>query len=116
LLYWGVSTRHITRPLVFAPNRLTPEEEAWFLPHVFNISNEEARTDYMDIHGGNRELEDGMVPVLLSMLEKSWSKLESVKNAPEQEFLENTARAMLIYASVIRSCNNFYKAQEIRNR
>ncbi len=115
-LYWGVSTRHITRPLVFAPNRLAPNEEDWYLPHVFNISPEEARTDYMDIHGGNKELEEGKVPVLLNMLEKSWSKLEAVKNAPEQEFLESTAMAMRIYASVIRSCNNFYKAQEIRNR
>ena len=27
-LYWGVSTRHITRPLVFATDRLRPDEEA----------------------------------------------------------------------------------------
>ena len=50
-LYWGVSTRHITRPLVIAPLRLTEKEEAYFLPFVFNVSIGEARSDYTDIHG-----------------------------------------------------------------
>lgn len=115
-LYWGVSTRHITRPLVFAPQLLAPEEEAWFLPHVFNISIQEARNDYMDIHGGNQKLEEEMVPELLKMLETSWSLIEKAKGAPEQEFLENIGKSLRIYASVVRSSTNFYKAQEIRNR
>ena len=28
--------RHINRPLVAIPEKLTPEEEAYWLPHVFN--------------------------------------------------------------------------------
>lgn len=50
-IYGGVSLRYITRPLLVLPERLTPEEEAYFLPHVFNVSHERARTDYLDVHG-----------------------------------------------------------------
>src|SRR5690606_41585331 len=46
------AARMINRPLVVAPQLLTPEEEAYFLPHVFNVSEEEARMDYIDIQGG----------------------------------------------------------------
>lgn len=49
--YCGVSVRHINRPLVLKPDLLTPEEEAYWLPHVFNIRESEARMDYIDIHG-----------------------------------------------------------------
>ena len=115
-LYWGVSTRHITRPLVFAPKHLTTEEETYFMPHVFNISIEEARNDYMDIHGGNKTLDDGVINQFLVMLKKAYSLMEEVKGAPEQMFLNDLAKSLRIYASVIRSCNNFYLAQEIRNR
>jgi len=115
-LYWGVSTRHITRPLVFAPQLLTAEEEAYFLPHVFNVSVEEGRADFMDIHGGNKTLPDGAIPHFLEMLKNVYTKIESIKDAPEQEFLEDMAKSLRIYASVVRSCNNFYLAQEIRNR
>ena len=30
-MYWGVSNRYINRPLVIAPQRLTENEEAYFL-------------------------------------------------------------------------------------
>ena len=69
-LYWGVSARQITRPLVFAPLRLTPEEEKYFLPHIFNVSIDEARNDYMDIHGEDLELPVNAVANLLSGLKK----------------------------------------------
>lgn len=115
-LYWGVSTRHITRPLVFVPQLLTTEEEAYFLPHVFNVSIQEARNDYMDIHGGNRTLPDGVISRFLGMLKKVYSSLETIENAPEQDFLQDMAKSLRIYSSVIRSCSNFYEAQEIRNR
>ena len=35
---------------------------------------------------------------------------------PEQEFIAEMAIGLRIYASVIRSCSHFYRAQEIRNR
>jgi hypothetical protein len=116
-LYWGVSTRHITRPLVIAPERLSPAEEAYFLPHVFNVSMDEARSDYMDIHGGGHNA----IPMasagrFLSALKKVYTSMEKITNAPEQEFLDNMAMALRIYSSVVRSCANFNDAQIIRNR
>ena len=52
LYYLAVSDRHITRPLIFSPQRLTPDEEKYFLSYVFNVSIDEARNDYMDLLGG----------------------------------------------------------------
>jgi hypothetical protein len=114
--YWGVSTRHITRPLVFAPQRLTPEEEKYFLPHVFNVSIEEARNDYMDIHGGNRELPMNAVDNMVQGLERVGTAMETIQNAPEQKFLNDMAIALQLYSCVLRSCGNFNDAQIIRNR
>ncbi len=116
-LYWGVSTRHITRPLVIVPERLSPQEEAYFLPHVFNVSLDEARNDYMDIHGGGHNA----IPMsstgnFLSGLRRAYTSMEKITHAPEQEFLDNMAMAMRIYSSVVRSCGNFNDAQIIRNR
>jgi hypothetical protein len=116
-LYWGVSTRHITRPLVFAPGRLSTAEEAYFLPHVFNVSLDEARSDYMDIHGGGHNA----IPMasagrFLSALKGVYTSMEKITNAPEQAFLDNMAMALRIYSSVVRSCANFNDAQIIRNR
>ncbi len=115
-LYWGVSTRHITRPLVFAPERLSPAEESYFLPYVFNISEDEARNDYMDIHGGNREIPAGSAACFARRLVNVAASLEKITNAPEQEYLNHFAMSLRIYASVLRSCGNFNDAQMIRNR
>jgi len=116
-LYWGVSTRQITRPLVIVPERLSPQEEAYFLPHVFNVSLEEARNDYMDIHGGGHNaIPMGAAGHFLSDLKKVYTSMEKITNAPEQKFLDNMAMALRIYSSVVRSCGNFNDAQMIRNR
>src|SRR5439155_6638827 len=50
--YAGVSIRHINRPLVAIPEQLTSNEESYWLPHVFNPNVNEARSDYIDFHGG----------------------------------------------------------------
>ncbi len=115
-LYWGVSARHITRPLVFAPQRLTPEEEKHFLPHIFNISIDEARNDYMDIHGGNRELPADAVDNLVNGLRRVYTSIGKIQNAPEQQYLNNLVKSLRLYACVIKSCGNFNDAQIIRNR
>ncbi len=116
-LYWGVSTRHITRPLVIVPERLSTQEEAYFLPHVFNVSLDEARNDYMDIHGGGHNaIPMGSTGNFLSGLRRAYTSMEKITHAPEQEFLENMAVALRIYSSVVRSCGNFNDAQIIRNR
>jgi hypothetical protein len=116
-LYWGVSTRQITRPLVFAPGRLTPEEEKYFLPFVFNVSVEEARQDYMDIHGGSQVvISREVVEKYLGQLTHVYTVIESVKDAPEKKFLRDMATSLRIYSSIVRSCSNFYYAQKIRTR
>ena len=115
-LYWGVSTRQITRPLVFAPKLLTQAEEKYYLPYVFNVSIDEARNDFMDIHGGNRELPRNATDKLVNSLKRVSSSIEEIKNAPEQQFLNDMAKALRLYSCVIRTCGNFNDAQIIRNR
>ena len=115
-LYWGVSTRQITRPLVIVPKMLTSAEEKYFLPYVFNVSIDEARNDYMDIHGGNRELPVNATENLVNGLYRVSASIEKIKNAPEQKFLDDMAKALRLFACVVRSCGNFNDAQIIRNR
>jgi hypothetical protein len=116
LYYYGVSARHITRPLIFAPQRLTPEEEKYFLPHIFNVSVDEARNDYMDLHGGDRFLPEGVVNNFLGDLKTVYTSIGNIKNAPEQKFLNDFAKSLHIYCCVVRSYGNFNDAQLIRNR
>ena len=117
LYYLAVSDRHITRPLVFAPQKLTPDEEKYFLPYVFNVSVDEARNDYMDLLGGSRWfLPEGVVDSFVESLKGACTLIEKVKNAPEQKFLDDMVRSLRIYCCVVRSCGNFNDAQLIRNR
>ncbi len=115
-LYWGVSARQITRPLVFAPQKLTADEEKYFLPYVFNISVNEARNDYMDIHGGDREIALDAVDSLVSRINAVCLLFEKIQKAPEQKFLENLTRSLRLYSCILKTCGNFNDAQIIRNR
>ena len=116
-IYWGVSARHITRPLVIAPDRLSVEEEAYFLPHIFNPSEQEARMDYTDIHGGHSTIPAGAVNQVISRITRVYLMLESIdKTAPEKEHIQNMATALRIYNSIFRSVGNFAEAQAIRDR
>jgi hypothetical protein len=115
----GVSLRYITRPLVFKPELLTAEEEEYFLPHVFNTSESEARTDYIDRHGGRMygpfRWNDRALQTALSVALGAARKLESCSGAPEEQWLAEMAVALRIWSSIIRSNNNFYHAQKIRD-
>ncbi len=121
--YEGVSTRHVTRPLVVKPDLLAPEEEGYFLPHVFNVSRDAAREDYADIHGGRKDTHwqgnwfwDEGVQSALSALRGVAATFEGLRGAPEEELFRQMAAALRIYASVVRSCANFYFAQVFRDR
>ena len=122
LLYCAVSMRFITRPLLFDPNRITPEEEDYFLPHVFNVRESEARNDYTDLHGGHMQVTPAEAtevrgfPRLLERLRRIAEVLESATDGPEGEWLFNLATSVRIYASALRSIDNFYFGQLIRNR
>ncbi|HUT34141.1 MAG TPA: hypothetical protein VNE39_11715 [Planctomycetota bacterium] len=121
--YEGVSTRHVTRPLVVNPGLLTPEEEGYFLPHIFNVSRESARQDYADIHGGRKDTHwqgnwfwDGALQGALGALRGVAKTFESLRDAPEKGLFRQLAASLRVYASVVRSCSNFFFGQVFRDR
>ncbi|HUU27386.1 MAG TPA: hypothetical protein VM123_06205 [archaeon] len=119
-LYCGVSMRHLTRPLVIKPENLTKEEEAYFLPYVFNPRENEARMDYIDFHGGRMsgtgEWEDRGLRRALSMAVRAGRTLQGLEGAPEGEFLKKMGLSVRMWASEVRSIHNFYHAQLIRDK
>ncbi|PYT28008.1 MAG: hypothetical protein DMG57_16550 [Acidobacteria bacterium] len=118
-LYAGVSMRLLTRPLLIRPGDLGSEDEAYFLPHVFNVSREEARLDYIDLHGGRMSgpasWEDPLLRQSLSSALEAAQILEGATGAPEKEWLELVAIGLRMWSSELRSINNFYFAQRIRD-
>lgn len=116
-LYWGVTMRLINRPLVLAPQLLKPEEEAYFLPMIFNTSPGEARMDYMDLHGGRASVQTAVVENYVSRIRRVSSSLLQLKAAgPEADLFRKMATGLLIHASIMRSCANFSAAQAIRDK
>lgn len=115
----GVSMRFITRPLVFKPELLSTGEEDYFLPYVFNVSEEQARTDYIDRHGGRmsgpERWNDSSLQRALGSALSAARTFENCADAPEGKWLGEMATALKIWASFIRSNNNFYHAQKIRD-
>jgi hypothetical protein len=121
-----VSSRYMTRPLVAMPEKLTPDEETYFLPFVFNIHRAEARTDYIDVHGGRLAPtsmgDEGSDPRCYAVdsfrakVAEVAKTLEDLKGAPEAEFFRGVAASLRIYASLMRSANNFYSVQVLRDR
>jgi hypothetical protein len=108
--YCYVSTRYV----------LTPQEEAYFLPHVFNVSESEARNDYADMHGGRiigpAAWDDAGLQNALARALRAAEILEGVMGAPSQRWLKQVALALRIWASGVRSMNNFYFGQLVRDR
>src|SRR5205085_11959779 len=126
--YVGVSMRHINRPLVAVPEKLTPEEEAYWLPHVFNPSVDEARRDYIDFHGGRlsgpRGMDQGtgdtrLLPIatFVSRLNDIAARLETLSGGgAATEVFRRMGTSLRIYASIFRSCGNVYAVQKVRER
>lgn len=117
-LYAGVSTRHITRPLVLRPAALSHEEKHYFLPFVFNVSEAEAEDDYIDVHGGRiagPAWGDPVFDQFLSTTLRAAALLEEVPGAPEQAWLRRTAASLRMWASVVQSTHHFLNAQRIRD-
>ena len=112
---WNVAARMMNRPLVAAPQRLSKEEEAYFLPHVFNVSEEEARMDYMDIQGGRRTTSHDTVQMYVEEINLVCKSLEEMDaSAPQHAFIQKMCTGLKIHASLMRSCGNFSEAQSIR--
>ncbi|HLA39222.1 MAG TPA: hypothetical protein VJ417_04455, partial [Candidatus Glassbacteria bacterium] len=118
--YCGVSMRHLTRPLVIKPELLEPAEEAYFLPYVFNVRENEARMDWIDLHGGRMTgtatYGDGGLRQALGLARSAASRLENFEGAPQREFLNHLALSLKMWASEVRSIHNFYHAQLIRDK
>jgi hypothetical protein len=114
---WNVAARMINRPLIAAPQRLSKDEEAYFLPYIFNVSQEEARMDYTDIQGGRWTTIRDSVNSYVNKIKQVCVKLEALDQAaPKNDFIKNMAMALRIHASMIRSCGNFVEAQQIRDK
>ena len=117
--YCGVSMRHLTRPLVIKPELLTADQEAYFLPHVFNPDQNEARMDYIDFHGsrmqGTPSWNYAGLRSALSLANRAGLTLESLEGAPEGAWLKKVGRSLRMWASEVRSIHNFYHAQLIRD-
>ncbi len=113
--YLGVSGRHITRPLVIKPELLTEEEEAYFLPHVYNIRLNGARMEYTEINGG-RKPTPPLIRKFGSKLAALGKKISSMSDAPEGEWLKQLGLTLRLRASMTRSACNFTDAQAIRDK
>jgi hypothetical protein len=125
--YVGVSMRHINRPLVAVPEKLSPEEESYWLPHVFNPSVNEARSDYIDFHGGRlsgpRGMDQGdgdtqLLPIatFVGRLNDIAGRLEVLSGGGAAEIFRRMGTSLRIYASIFRSCGNVYAVQKLRDR
>lgn len=116
-IYWSVSSRTINRPLVAVPQRLSPKEEAYFLPHVFNVSTEEARNDYLDIHGGRWTQPVDTLRQYVKMIGSVASVLDSISpDAIKSDFVRKLGPALRVHASLVRSVANFTETQYLRDR
>jgi hypothetical protein len=119
-LYAGVSMRLLTRPLLIRPGDLAPADESYFLPHVFNVSLEEARLDYIDLHGGRMSgpvsWEDPLLRRALSTGLEAAPMLDGAIDPPDKEWLKQLATGLRMWSSEVRSIHNFYFAQQIRER
>ena len=111
----GVTIRHITRPLVIKPDLLSPDEEAYFLPYIFNIRENEARMDYADMHGGRGTI-NPVLQTVRDRLNRVADQLQTITDAPESSWLGRLAISIKLWASILRSALNFSEAQRIRDR
>jgi hypothetical protein len=114
---WAVSVRHATRPLVAVPGNLTEEEESYWLPHVFNVSTEQARQDYIDIHGGrpgNVNTRLGLAAV--AQIRRVCDMIDGLDPKLQDGLFARMGRSLRLYACFVLSAVNFYEAQIIRDR
>ena len=117
---YTAASRTLTRPLLFKPELLTPEEEAYFLPYVYAAEDNEARLDYKLVHGDRRfGLTEYHSPAYRNICEAALHAakiLAQISDAPEKDWFIQLSLSLRLWASTIRSNDNYYFAQEIRDR
>jgi hypothetical protein len=106
--------------LLFKPELLTPEEEAYFLPYVYAAEDNEARLDYKLVHGDRRfGLTEYHSPAYRNICESALHAakiLAQISDAPEKDWFIQLSLSMRLWASTLRSIDNYYFAQDIRDR
>jgi hypothetical protein len=118
--FGAVSSRFLTRPLLIKPDLLPQEDEAYFLPHIFNLYEDDARQDYAMFYGAKMKgppTRDH--PPLLKAFELAWGAartFESTQGVREAAWFLQLALSLRMWVSEVRSINNFYFAQELRDR
>lgn len=113
---WNVAARMINRPLLAVPQKLSKDEESYFLPYIFNVSPKEARMDYIDIQGGRWTTSPDSIKSYVNRINQLCTRFESIiPFAPKKEFIRNMVMALKIHSSLVRSCGNFAEAQRIRD-
>jgi hypothetical protein len=117
---YSATNRLLTRPLVIKPDLLSRKEEAYFLPYIFSTDENDARLDYNTAHGDRRFGVTGYrSPEFRRIHDSALAAaeiLEQAAGAPENTWLRQMATSLQLWASTVRSHDNFYFAQEIRDR
>ena len=117
---YTATNRLITRPLLIKPEMLSHEEEAYFLPYIFSTDESDARLDYNTAHGDRRFGVSGLrSPEFRGIHDTALAAaaiFEDSAGAPESGWLRQMALSLRLWASTVRSHDNFYFAQEIRDR
>jgi hypothetical protein len=112
--------RHLTRPLLIRPEVLSSAEESYFLPYVFNTRETEARSDYIDLHGGRftgpAAWNDAGLRSALSAAARAAGLFERAAPAPEEQWFRRLALGLRLWAGEVRSIHNFYFGQLLRDR
>ncbi|MBM3263058.1 MAG: hypothetical protein FJY97_06480 [candidate division Zixibacteria bacterium] len=112
--------------MVIKPDLLTPEEEAFFLSYIFNIHEHEAREDYIDL-AGSRLVPDCLPPTrddpripaihgVAAQLRETAGMLETMPDNDDTSWLYRLALSLRLWANLLRTSNNFYGVQLIRDR
>jgi hypothetical protein len=113
--------RLLTRPLVIKPELLTPEEESYFLPYIFSTDEQDARLNYNSMDG-ERRIGPGEYRSFTyhtihdSALEAAQRFEQAASDAPESAWFHQLALSLRLWASTVRSTDNFYFTQLIRDR
>jgi hypothetical protein len=125
-LYGPVSHRWLTRPMVAFPEELTPEEEGYFLPHVFAVGEDARRTNVLDLHGyptaDAREAYDlrstyyDQIAAALRAAATSFDGAARKAEAGCGEGLASAARAARLLACLWQTCRNWIEYAVLRTQ
>jgi hypothetical protein len=117
---YTATNRLITRPLLIKPELLSPEEEAYFLPFIFSTDEDDARLDYNTAHGDRRHgVSEYRSPAYRKIHDTAIAAagmFEKLSQAREGEWFKQLALSLRLWASTVRSHDNFYFGQEIRDQ